>query len=58
MPRYLAGLDIGFQQDYTALLICEVLHTPQGRLYTPLHLERLPLPCTTPQVRNHLSPFR
>jgi len=50
MPRYLAGLDIGFQQDYTALLICEVLHTPQGRLYTPLHLERLPLPCTTPQV--------
>jgi hypothetical protein len=49
---YIAGLDVGFQQDYTALLICEVFLAPLASRYIPLLLERLPLPCTAPDVLN------
>ena len=48
---YLAGLDIGFQQDYTVLVICEVFVAPGASRYVPVWIERLPLPTTAPQVQ-------
>jgi hypothetical protein len=51
---YLGAVDIGFEQDYTALMICEFTLTSTSAAYVCCHLERLPLPTKLPDVVAHV----
>jgi hypothetical protein len=51
---YLGAVDVGFERDFTAIMICELSLTSEGARYVCCHLERLPIPTRLPDVVAHV----